>query len=570
MMKTRLLSLLSLFCAAALHAQVTVYVQNPPSVEGPLEFTWASDWGQTPDLNDPANNVTGFACFVDDDTAADSLGCGPLVNSFDLDGKIAVVYRGSCEFGVKSLNAQNAGAIAVVIINNVSGAPVGMGAGTQGPNVTIPVVMISQAAGAQLRDQLLICGNVEMFIGSQTNFFQYNLGMSKTDVLVPRYAETNEFIAASPAEFFVDLGAMMHNYGSQPMNNAAVRAVVTKDGNTLYDQSSAGVTLASGDSLYVALPQFTDSPYSGIYSIAYTIGGLETDEFEQNNSITVSLAIGGVMTYAPADPVSGLAVSNLHVVPANNTTGFRSCITFKDANASRLETTGLWFSAAPFPVDTSLTDEVMTATFYNWYDAITGPITLPTDAGLSAITAGEYIFTGSETEAPIYMPFFDVVPLVDDQWYLLCLDSYSGIVRHGWDNSLSYDRTQETTQEPISCLRDGTTWYNGFTGITGAPSLGLVVIATGTTAVEETKTTELAPFPNPAQDFIKIPLKGYCGTAALQVFDAKGVKVSEQRTSIGGDGNLTVDSSNLPSGSYLFRMDFETGEQAAFRVQVVK
>jgi len=73
-----------------------------------------------------------------------------VVNAEEIEGKIAMIYRGRCEFGTKSLNAQNAGAIAVIICN-VPGAgndptsdgndPIsnGMGAGADGLDVTIPV-----------------------------------------------------------------------------------------------------------------------------------------------------------------------------------------------------------------------------------------------------------------------------------------------------------------------------------------------------------------------------------------------------------------------------------------------
>jgi hypothetical protein len=147
MMKKTLLGCGLFLAAMSAQAQITTYVLQPASLEGALEFTWADNWGATPDLNDPANTIQGFTAFVNDGTAADSLGCNALVNGADIAGKIAVVYRGTCEFGLKALNAQDAGAIGVVIINN-QGAPVAMGGGANGANVTIPVVMISTDAGA--------------------------------------------------------------------------------------------------------------------------------------------------------------------------------------------------------------------------------------------------------------------------------------------------------------------------------------------------------------------------------------------------------------------------------------
>ena len=67
----------------------------------------------------------------------------------DLTGAIALIARGTCTFHDKILNAQNAGAIAVVVRNNVAGDPIIMGGDSTG--ITIPAVMISQADGATIR-----------------------------------------------------------------------------------------------------------------------------------------------------------------------------------------------------------------------------------------------------------------------------------------------------------------------------------------------------------------------------------------------------------------------------------
>lgn len=59
--------------------------------------------------------------------------------------KIAVIRRGDCTFVSKVKNAQDSGAIAVIMMNNTDGAPVAMG-GTDA-TITIPSVMISKADG---------------------------------------------------------------------------------------------------------------------------------------------------------------------------------------------------------------------------------------------------------------------------------------------------------------------------------------------------------------------------------------------------------------------------------------
>ena len=64
-------------------------------------------------------------------------------------GKIALVDRGSCDFTVKAINAQKAGAIGVIVANNDSSAIFTMGGTAR--LARIPALMVSQADGAVLR-----------------------------------------------------------------------------------------------------------------------------------------------------------------------------------------------------------------------------------------------------------------------------------------------------------------------------------------------------------------------------------------------------------------------------------
>jgi minor extracellular serine protease Vpr len=65
-------------------------------------------------------------------------------------GKLAIIDRGVCTFSQKVANAKAAGAIAVLIINNVAGDPIAM-ARTAGFDDDLPAVMIGKNEGAALR-----------------------------------------------------------------------------------------------------------------------------------------------------------------------------------------------------------------------------------------------------------------------------------------------------------------------------------------------------------------------------------------------------------------------------------
>ena len=95
--------------------------------------------------NTTFTNVQGNLVLVDDGSSDPTLGCNTLTNATAINGNIAVIERGTCYFVDKVKNAQNAGAIAVLMINNVGGGPIIMG-GTDA-TITIPAVMISKVDG---------------------------------------------------------------------------------------------------------------------------------------------------------------------------------------------------------------------------------------------------------------------------------------------------------------------------------------------------------------------------------------------------------------------------------------
>lgn len=141
--------------------QVGFVMLNTPSVQGHYTYTLpAAGWG-IPDL---ATVSVEADMVIARSAANDSLLCTAAFNAAQVAGKIAVVYRGTCEFGIKALNAQNAGAVAVIVVNNVPDAPVNMAPGANGASVTIPVFMVTQAVGAQI-NAAVRSGNARAVIG---------------------------------------------------------------------------------------------------------------------------------------------------------------------------------------------------------------------------------------------------------------------------------------------------------------------------------------------------------------------------------------------------------------------
>ena len=112
--------------------------------------------------------LTGDAVLViDEGTDPDENdACEPITNGPSLDGKIAIIRRGACNFTLKVLAAQNEGAIAVIMVNNMEGPPVVMGGDE--PLITIPALMVSDVVGEAIIAELANGVNTTMVLSTYT------------------------------------------------------------------------------------------------------------------------------------------------------------------------------------------------------------------------------------------------------------------------------------------------------------------------------------------------------------------------------------------------------------------
>lgn len=89
------------------------------------------------------------------DAASTNEACGAAANAAALNGKIAIIIRGNCDFTVKVKNAQLAGASAAIVLNNDAATPntlVGM-SGADG-TITIPAIFATYNQGQAILAQM--------------------------------------------------------------------------------------------------------------------------------------------------------------------------------------------------------------------------------------------------------------------------------------------------------------------------------------------------------------------------------------------------------------------------------
>ena len=579
-MKKLLLTISAVVLSATTYAQVIAAGISPQSIVANYTHTWADPaggWG-TPDFNIPNTYVQDTLMVVDDGSTGTNAqgnpisaeGCNPLIN--DLTGKIAVCFRNTCEFGAKALNAQNAGAVGVIVINREP-TVIAMGAGASGANVTIPVVMLTLADGLSLIAEMAN-GPVVMFLGNKTGLFPNDGGVSAGAALLPRQALIPSQLAQNGTEYNFDLGARVYNYGNQAQTNMTLTATITNpSGATVYNNQAAGISLAPGDSIDVDptqvnnLPNFSLASYpEGTYTLTYTLGLSDGDDYDADNILTTTFTVtDSLYGFAQADPTTGSPTGGNYYRPSNNNQTFSTCQVIDNANASRIQANGLWFSATTAAASgVTLTGEEMAVYLYKWEDVFADL----NDANLAfntltEVASGYYYYPDDLQGQTVYGAFANPAALENNQRYLACVQTVNLNLYLGHENSTNLTWNEAYYLQPMTPNESDGTYFPGGFGA-DLPSSMAVAISDNEVSITELNTVGGKAFPNPANDIVTVAIEGE-GTAQLTVTDVAG-KVAMATTLNLAAGQDNVNINTLQSGLYIFNVTLENGKTAQFNV----
>jgi hypothetical protein len=470
------------------------------------------------------------------------------------------------------LNAQNAGAVGVIIVNRNPGEVIAMGAGAQGANVTIPVVMLDLTDGLNLISTMAN-GPVVMFLGNKTGLFPNDGGISANAALLPRQGMIPSQLAQNGTEFNFDLGARVYNYGNQPQTMSLNAKITNPSGATVYDNTVSNMAVAAGDSVDVDpsaannLPNFSLASYpAGTYTLTYTVGLAVADDYVADNTLISTFTVTDSMfSYAQADPTTGSPTGGNYYRPGTNNQTYSACQVLDNANASRLKATGIYFSATTAAASgVLLTGEEMALYLYKWED----PFTDLNDANLAfntltEVANGFYYYPDDLQGQTVFGAYTTPVALEDNQRYLACVQTVNLNLYMGHENGTNLTWNEAYYLQPMAPNESDGTWYAAGFG-SDIPSSVAIGVADNDVNVAELTTVAGKAFPNPANDVVTVAIEGE-GTAQLTVTDVAGkVAMAASLNLAAGQDNVNI--AGLTSGLYIFNVTLENGKTAQFNV----
>jgi hypothetical protein len=619
--------LLSIFIGVSLSfsalSQVVVAGVSPASIQGNYKFAVQTDkgwpryfanqfapqseyWGMNLDFSVQGTYIQDTLVLVNDGSSGtdpilgnpvSQEGCNPSpANAYA--GKIALVRRNNCSFVNKVLYAQNAGAIAVIVVDNIDDDNIEnnyMSAAANDPNgplATIPAVRISMSDGNRIIAEMQN-GPVVMFIGNKLGAFQNDLGLNQDLVATPSYHGVHFALAQDGTDFNFDLGLRIYNSGIQNQPNSKVIATVTGPTGTVYNHDF-DFSLDAGDSLDIfpgenlSFPKFELNSYpQGEYTLEYelVLDGV-SDDFTSDNKYSVSFVVNDTYhSRARLNPITSKPMATSQSRPSDPTTGaayseIMYCMSFRHPNADRVNLLGLnsVISIDSVNASSSLSGLFAMAEVYEWVnaDAVylgnTGlPATQPAyNLQLLTSNPAEHAFENDVLKEEVNFQFPDApITLENNKVYLACITDYGQKLKIGYDVGVNYNINRQLTSQwinPLKILQGSTpTWYGGGFGPDATPAFGVHLESVDPTlSIGEQLTLEGRVYPNPANDIVRInvPMNG---KAMITVTDLTGRNATTQSVNF-LNNEASIDLLNLESGMYVVNVVFENGSKSTFNV----
>ncbi len=583
-------------------------VDAPASIQGYLITSEASSDGASPwgcNVNSKWENVP----VAFDQNNPD--GCAAFTSGY-FTGKFALIFRGGCEFGSKAKAAQTAGAVGVIIVNNLLGVA-GMGAGQDGASVTIPVVMVTTEAGNNIKNQLI--NNVPVNVSLAGWRFDsvanpIDIGFMSDGPNLP-YAKTlpvsqlSTQLGSSDDSFRVFTGGRFYNFSVNSFDTIGL------EGRMYFNPSYTGGTFSQTDSnmiryyfntpitttdsiLYLKLDTINNNLVGfdmndadkGRYKMSntvYTIPFTEVGNAQLNNiwdyefTVTDSIYCKGAYNFTKNAPVANYYIN---IDPAKI---YQWGQVYYIRNGSYEAKAAQAVIMRDVIDDSVFSGQDVLITLYKWTDDNNnGSIDFNTEleelANASQVLGNDVVPIAG---LPVTMPFQNVVapgsPVVLEAGTTYWMTIEIGNNRTfaiGSDYYADYSANLIGTISRGNPLYDVTsqTMYGGGFSDAGSPSIALLM-SKNQIPVGLNETTKFdgkaTVYPNPARDIVNVSvnLNNTSKNIAYEVIDITGKTIATSTKANVKSDIFTFNTSKLSNGTYFVKITSDAGtKQLKFNV----
>ncbi|RMF02443.1 MAG: T9SS C-terminal target domain-containing protein [Bacteroidetes bacterium] len=519
------------------------------------------NWGPT--LSEDLSGEVVWAYDAPGGELPDSLVCeGPALG--DVAGKIALIRRGSCDFSAKVYNAQQGGAIAVIITNhydNPDDTPetlVGMLGGDNFDLVTIPAIFVSRNTGELIDAQLAAGETVTVLFDVRAMYEPYVVWSYHT-----------------PLDEFVPHPGMRVNFAnieSDDEVDVTVTATITAPngvetvftGNSIVAPDADSVIIVDGefmpDTIGTHTVTFTNNQNDEVLETAFEITEF-TYALDSNDETPFAVGPG------EADFANALRYDAGALIVTDEDGAMARFASFGLGNAAELVAAARGAELPPLLITLYDADGDNDGQL-DFTDPNAGANTDFSE--LSAVAFAEYVITGDEGENEmIYVELEDLltgespITLEPNEFYYLVLsydDTFTGIgVAPTYTSSAAVDYLLFRvggTALPVTPIITSQFFNGGWAGRTVALRLHLDGFVpppdTNLDDLEILDADRVTIAPNPVGDQLNVlfKLEGLAGETQLGIFGADGRQYGLHRFESIANAPVQLDVKDLAAGTY--------------------